>query len=329
MLVVHCDGSLDDRQVRDLPLLLAGGDLLVLNDTRVIAAQLQGERRRGDNTIPVSATLIEHIGGRQWWVLCKPGRRVRKGDRLVFVANDGTEGLRAHVLDKEESGRIRVDLGIDPGALDPVLSAIGRAPLPPYIAARRLADTRDDTDYQTVFAASAGAVAAPTAGLHFTPDLLGTITERGVDIAKVTLHVGPGTFLPVKVSDTRNHTMHAEKGLVTAEMARRLNRVRAAGGRILAVGTTTLRLLESAVDERGEFRAFSGSTDIFITPGYPIRSADMLLTNFHLPRSTLFMLVSAFSGLANMKEAYAHAICEGYRFYSYGDACLLMRNKAQ
>ncbi len=321
------NSGLADRTIADLPGLLRPGDVLVLNDTSVIAAQLTGERRRGDASVGVSATLIEHIEAGQWWALCKPGRRVRAGDRLLFPVPDGaTDGLAAQALDKAEDGRIRIDFGIGRDRLDPILAQIGKPPLPPYIASRRAADDSDRTDYQTMFARHEGAVAAPTARLHFTKSLMAALNARGIGTACLTLHVGPGTFLPVKVTDTKEHIMHAETGVIDAATADRLNAARAAGGRIVAVGTTSLRLLESAADASGTIRPFAGATDIFITPGYRFRAVDVLMTNFHLPKSTLFMLVSAFSGLEVMQAAYAHAIAAGYRFYSYGDACLLMKH---
>ncbi|MHA1189203.1 MAG: tRNA preQ1(34) S-adenosylmethionine ribosyltransferase-isomerase QueA [Alphaproteobacteria bacterium] len=325
------NSGLVDRTIADLPGLLRPGDVLVLNDTSVIAAQLTGERRRdeaaGFMAVPVSVTLIEHIEAGQWWAFCKPGRRLRAGDRLLFPdPRRNTEGLTAQVLDKAQDGRVRLDFAIGRDRLDPILAQIGKPPLPPYIASRRAADDSDRTDYQTMFARHEGAVAAPTAGLHFTQSLMAALTARGIGTACLTLHVGPGTFLPVKVSDTKEHIMHAETGVIDAATADRLNAVRAAGGRIVAVGTTSLRLLESAADADGRIKPFAGETDIFITPGYRFRAVDVLMTNFHLPKSTLFMLVSAFSGLEVMQAAYAHAIATGYRFYSYGDACLLMKH---
>ena len=227
------------------------------------------------------------------------------------------------MVEKVDDGRVRLDFDISGAAFDQTLAQIGAPPLPPYIAARRAADARDVADYQTLYAARDGAVAAPTAGLHFTGRLFDALDEKGIDREFVTLHVSAGTFLPVKADDTANHVMHAESGEITADVADRLNAARRAGGRLVAVGTTSLRLLESATDAHGRIQPFSGATDIFITPGYRFRAVDMLMTNFHLPRSTLFMLVSAFSGLATMKRAYAHAVAEKYRFYSYGDACLL------
>ncbi len=326
LLVVRPGARLEDRVVRDLPALLRPGDVLVFNDTKVIHAQLHGVRSRGDAKLNVGVTLLERIDELSWWTLARPGRRLKVGDHIRF----GHEGrvcllgtLEAKVEEKAADGRVRLSFGFHGAYLDEAVATLGDAPLPPYIASRRAPDERDIADYQTVYAAHEGAVAAPTAGLHFTEALLRRLEEAGVTRALVTLHVGPGTFLPVKAEDTRDHRMHAEHGSIDAGVAERLNQARAAGGRIVAVGTTSLRLLESAADEAGCIRAFDGATDIFITPGYRFRAVDLLLTNFHLPRSTLFMLVGAFSGLDTMRAAYAHAIAEGYRFYSYGDACLL------
>ena len=315
--------ELEDRMVRDLPTLLAPGDALVLNDTRVVPAQLAGERRR-DGTAAVSATLTTRLAPDRWRAFVKPGKRLKAGDRIRFVRAGRDGALDATVVEK--AGREAV-LAFDAAgpALDAALAQVADMPLPPYIAGRRPADESDREDYQTVYARRDGAVAAPTAGLHFTDRLFAALDARGVSRHLVTLHVGPGTFLPVKAEDTEAHRMHAEWGEVSAGVAAALNDVRAAGGRIVAVGTTSLRLLETAVNGQGVFRSFAGETDIFIKPGRPIHSADLLMTNFHLPRSTLFMLVCAFSGLDVMKRAYAHAVAAHYRFYSYGDACLLHR----
>jgi len=325
LLVVRPDVGLEHRQVRDLPDLLRAGDVLVFNDTKVIPGQLSGMRQRAPS-VAVGVTLLERIDGSSWWAFAKPGRRLQPGDRIRFghesrVCLLGT--LEATVEEKPEDGRVRLAFGFHGAYLDEAIRALGDAPLPPYIASRRAPDERDRADYQTHFAREDGAVAAPTAGLHFTPELLERLTATEVGQEFVTLHVGSGTFLPIKVADARDHRMHAERGTVAPETAEGLNAARAAGGRIVAVGTTSLRLLESAADEKGEIHPFDGATDIFITPGYHFRAVDMLMTNFHLPRSTLFMLVAAFSGLSTMKAAYAHAIENGYRFYSYGDACLL------
>ena len=326
LLVVRPGPALEDRRVADLPELLRPGDVLVFNDTKVLPVQLAGTRARADSAIPVSATLLERIDEARWWAFAKPGRRLKQGDRIRF----GHEGricllgtLEAEVEAKEEDGRVRLAFSLHGPYLDEAIRLLGDPPLPPYIAARRAADERDRVDYQTVYAAEEGAVAAPTAGLHFTPELLDRLATAGIRREFLTLHVGPGTFLPVKVEDTADHRMHAEHGVIGAAAAERLNMARAAGGRIVAVGTTSLRLLESAADPDGRIRAFSGATDIFITPGYSFRAVDLLMTNFHLPRSTLFMLVAAFSGLQTMRAAYAHAVAAGYRFYSYGDASLL------
>ena len=325
LLVVRPGAALEDRRVADLPSLLESRDVLVFNDTKVIPAQLTGRRERAP-AIEISATLLERIGDASWWAFAKPGRRLRPGDRIHFghagrVCLLGT--LEAKVEEKLDDGRVRLAFGFHGAYLDEAIAALGDAPLPPYIASRRAPDERDRTDYQTVYAAHDGAVAAPTAGLHFTPDLLEQLQAHGIGSEFLTLHVGAGTFLPVKAADISAHRMHAERGLLDAATAERLNEVRARGGRIVAVGTTSLRLLESAANENGVLRPFAGTTDIFITPGYRFRAVDLLMTNFHLPRSTLFMLVAAFSGLATMKAAYAHAVAAGYRFYSYGDACLL------
>lgn len=328
MLVVQPDGVLRDRLIFDLPDWLEPGDQLVVNDTRVIAAQLRG-RRIGRETEPkIEATLIERLDGSRWQALVKPARKLVQGDRIRF-GNEGKVCLLGHldaeVEHKGEEGEVTLSFSFHGPALDQAISDLGSPPLPPYIASKRPPDARDVADYQTMFAQAEGAVAAPTAGLHFTPALEAALLDRGIDVHRVTLHVGAGTFLPVKTDDTEGHRMHAEWGRVSAATAAKLNEARAAGGRIVAVGTTSLRLLESAAAENGTIEPFEGETSIFITPGYRFRAVDILLTNFHLPRSTLFMLVSAFSGLDTMKHAYAHAVAAGYRFYSYGDACLLFR----
>lgn len=330
MLVVRpatgCE--LEDRRVCDLPDLLRPGDALVVNDSKVIPARLCGRRiGRGPETA-IEATLHERIDGARWKAFVKPARRLSPGDVVRF----GEEGqvcflgqLDATVESKGEGGEITLAFAFHGPVLDEAIDERGTMPLPPYIAARRPPDARDRSDYQTMFARMEGSVAAPTAGLHFTPGLLAWLRERGICVQTVTLHVGAGTFLPVKVEDTSTHRMHAEQGSVSTETATALNRVRRDGGRIVAVGSTSLRLVESATGEDGTTRAFSGDTDLFITPGYRFRAVDMMMTNFHLPRSTLFMLVAAFAGLEVMHRAYAHAIVAGYRFYSYGDACLLFR----
>ncbi len=326
LLVVRPGVPLEDRVVRDLPQLLRRGDVLVLNDTKVIPGQLQGLRTREGIASPVAVTLAERIDESSWWAFAKPGRRLKAGDRIRF----GHEGrvcllgtLEASVEAKDEDGRVLLAFGFHGAYLDEAIATLGDPPLPPYIAVRRAADERDRADYQTIYAAHDGAVAAPTAGLHFTPELFAKLDAAGIAREFVTLHVGPGTFLPVKAEDISAHRMHGERGSVDAATAGRLNRARAKGGRIVAVGTTSLRLLESSVAEDGTIRPFDGATDIFITPGHRFRAVDLLMTNFHLPRSTLFMLVAAFSGLDTMQRAYSHAIEAGYRFYSYGDACLL------
>jgi len=306
--------NLRDFIVRDLPALLRPGDLLVFNDTRVIPARLFG--RRG--AAGVEVTLHKAVAADRWRAFARPARKLRAGDVIAFPG-----GLSATVAAKGEGGETELVFDRGGAALMAALAAVGRMPLPPYIKRPDGADERDHADYQTIFAAKDGAVAAPTAGLHFTPALLAALEARGVARAAVTLHVGAGTFLPVKADDTGDHVMHAEVGHIDAAAATACARTRAAGGRIVAVGTTSLRLLETAADDSGSIRPFSGDTNLFITPGYRFKAIDLLLTNFHLPRSTLFMLVSAFAGLDRMKAAYAHAKQAGYRFYSYGDCCLL------
>ncbi|MEM8573600.1 MAG: tRNA preQ1(34) S-adenosylmethionine ribosyltransferase-isomerase QueA [Pseudomonadota bacterium] len=313
-----------DKVMADLPLLLEPGDALVFNDTRVIPAALHGVRTRGDATAQVSATLIERLDENRWRALAKPGKRLEQGDRIQFGGEDGKNVvLDATVQDKGTDGEVTLAFDLSGQALHDAIDADGLMPLPPYIASRRAPDDQDRTDYQTAFAREEGAVAAPTAGLHFTPKLMQTLEELGIATYFVTLHVGAGTFLPVRAEDTDDHQMHTEYGEVSTETAFALNAVKSRGNKVVAVGTTSLRLMESASDEFGTLKPFRGDTDIFITPGYRFRFVDRLLTNFHLPRSTLFMLVSAFSGLEMMKQAYDHAISQGYRFYSYGDACLL------
>jgi len=313
-LLVVQDGELQDRVIRDLPGFLRPGDALVFNDTRVIPAQLEG--RRGEAKI--GATLHKREGPRRWRAFVRNARRLRDGDSIDFGS-----GVTAIATDRGEDGSLALDFaGDEPVEL--LLERAGRMPLPPYIAAKRPTDARDADDYQTMFAAEPGAVAAPTAALHFTPDLIAALDAAGIGHETLTLHVGAGTFLPVKADDTDDHRMHAEWGRIDAATADRLNAVRARGGRVIAVGTTSLRLIESASGEDQVIRPFEGDTAIFITPGYTFRGIDGLLTNFHLPKSTLFMLVSALMGRERMQAAYAHAIAEGYRFYSYGDASLLL-----
>jgi S-adenosylmethionine:tRNA ribosyltransferase-isomerase len=329
MLVVEPGGALKDLAVRDLPDQLRRGDVLVLNDTKVIPARLKGVRRRDDSVVAVEATLHRRLSPHSWTAFMKPGKRLAEGDRVQFgEAHDRAcflGELNATVKAKGEGGEVTLGFDLSGPDLDAAIAERGAMPLPPYIAARRAEDERDLTDYQTVYAAEDGSVAAPTAGLHFTPQLFERLAAAGVETAFVTLHVGAGTFLPVKTEDVAQHRMHPEWGEVDAATAERLNAARAAGGRIVCVGTTSLRLLESAAGEDGRLRPFAGETAIFITPGYRFRAADGLMTNFHLPRSTLFMLVAAFAGLPAMRAAYAHAIAAGYRFYSYGDASLLWR----
>jgi S-adenosylmethionine:tRNA ribosyltransferase-isomerase len=329
LLVVRPGGApeLDDRGIADLPNLLHPGDCLVVNDSKVIAARLKGRRiGRGTSEPSIEATLHKRIDGSRWLAFILGAKKVQVGDTLRF----GAEGrvcflgeLDAQVSQKDEEGEVTLSFSFNGPVLDQAIAERGDMPLPPYIASRRAPDEQDRADYQTIFAHDEGSVAAPTAGLHFTDTMLARLQERGVALHKVTLHVGAGTFLPVKTEDTAGHKMHSEFGTISAEVADALNAARTKGGRIVAVGSTALRLLESAAGEDGRLRAFAGETAIFITPGYTFRAVDLMLTNFHLPRSTLFMLVSAFSGLDVMKRAYAHAIAAGYRFYSYGDACLL------
>ena len=323
LLVVHGDGRLEDRTVRDLPEYLRAGDALVLNETRVIPAALKGVRpaRSADgHDVSVDANLVEPLSDDTWRALARPGKRLKPGDTITFAG-----GLSAKIANKTEAGEVDLVFPLRGDALTAALDAHGAMPLPPYIARRRAADRRDRTDYQTVFAGDeAGSVAAPTAGLHFTPGLLGKVEASGVRRETVTLHVGLGTFAPIKDDQLERHTLHEEWRRLDAETASALNGVRGAGGRIVPVGTTALRTLESCCDGVGQFAAATGPTDIFLKPGDQIRSADMLMTNFHLPKSTLFMLVCAFMGIEIMQTAYAHAVASGYRFYSYGDACLLI-----
>jgi len=318
-------GALDDRTVSDLPGLLRPGDALVFNDTKVIPARLWGIRKRGENAVKVEVMLHKRTAGDQWLAFARPGKRLAVGDRIAFGETETAcllSGLVAQVLEKHEGGEILLGFDFHGPVLDEAIARFGEMPLPPYIASARPAEAQDKADYQTIYAREEGAVAAPTAGLHFTPDLFAKLDAMGVSRHFVTLHVGAGTFLPVKVDSLDEHRMHAEWGTVSAATAAALNETRKRGGRVVAVGTTSLRLLESAADETG-IHAFSGDTAIFIRPGYRFRAVDLLWTNFHLPKSTLFMLVSAFAGHATMRAAYAHAIAAGYRFYSYGDASLL------
>ena len=313
ILVVR-GNDMSDRQVLDLPGLLEPGDVLVFNDTKVIPAQLEGTRGEAS----VGATLHKREGPRDWRAFLRNAKRVREGDVIDFGF-----GVSAVATDKNGDGSVLLHfVGDDPVEL--LLERAGRMPLPPYIASRRAVDEADRADYQTMFAREEGAVAAPTAALHFTERLIDALDARGVGRETLTLHVGAGTFLPVKSERIEDHRMHAEWGRIDAPAAERLNVVRRSGGRLIAVGTTSLRLIESAADEDGTIHPFEGDTAIFITPGYRFKAVDGLITNFHLPRSTLFMLVSALMGLDVMKSAYAHAVAQGYRFYSYGDASLLL-----
>jgi S-adenosylmethionine:tRNA ribosyltransferase-isomerase len=331
LLVVRPGRELGDRAVGNLPSLLDPGDVLVFNDTKVIPAQLKGVRRRGEATAQIDATLHMRVADDRWLAFVRPGKRVAVGDRIQF-GHDGEAcflgALDATVVEKGEGGEALLAFDISGAFLDEALHAVGHIPLPPYIASKRPDDERDRSDYQTIFARDEGAVAAPTAGLHFTPELFAGLDVRRIERRFVTLHVGAGTFLPVKADDTDDHKMHAEVGHVSAETAEAVNLARKRGNRVVAVGTTSLRLLESAAQDDGTLGAWSAPTSIFITPGYRFKAVDALMTNFHLPRSTLFMLVSAFSGLETMRAAYAHAIENGYRFYSYGDASLLFRSAA-
>jgi len=332
LLVVRPGGVFEDRAVRDLPELLRPGDAVVVNDTRVFPASLHGRRiGRGEHEPAISATLIRRLDGSRWRALVKPAKRLAVGDtvrfgdegRVCFLGQlDGTVESKG---EGEAGGEVTLAFSFHGAVLDQALAERGDMPLPPYIAGRREVDDRDRSDYQTMFAHEQGSVAAPTAGLHFTEPMVEGLRARGIALHRVTLHVGAGTFLPVKAADTADHKMHAEWGCVSAETAGALNAVRRAGSRIVAVGSTSLRLIESAAAEDGMLSGFSGATALFITPGYRFRAVDVMLTNFHLPRSTLFMLVAAFCGLDVMQKAYAHAIETGYRFYSYGDACLLFR----
>jgi S-adenosylmethionine:tRNA ribosyltransferase-isomerase len=323
LLVVGADGALSDRIVRELPALLAPGDLLVFNDTRVIPARLIGRRRRGAGSARVEVTLHKELDPERWAAFARSARRLAAGDRIDFGADFG-----ATVEGRGGEGEVTLRFSRGGPALMAALASHGEMPLPPYIVAKRPVDARDRSDYQTMFAERDGAVAAPTAGLHFTPALVEALERRGVRRTAVTLHVGAGTFLPVKTDDTEQHRMHAEWGEIGEQAAAAISATRAAGGRVVAVGSTALRLMESAADAGGHVAPFRGDTRLFITPGHRFKAVDVLLTNFHLPRSTLFMLVAAFIGLDRARAAYAYAIAAGYRFYSYGDACLLFRSAA-
>ena len=318
MLLVPSSGSMADKNVSDLPQCLRAGDVLVFNDTRVIPAQLDGRRVSATGEAKIGATLHKRIDLRRWQAFIRNAKRLREGDKIEFGG-----GVTAMAEQRHTDGSFTLAFdGDEP--VEVLLERAGRMPLPPYIAGKRPTDEQDKSDYQTIFAKQGGAVAAPTAALHFTPQLLAALGEAGIIRETLTLHVGAGTFLPVKADDTDDHQMHAEWGQIEPEVADRLNFARAAGGRIISVGTTSLRLLESAANEEGVIQPFSGDTSIFITPGYRFRAIDGLMTNFHLPKSTLFMLVSALMGTGRMHQAYAHAIEQEYRFYSYGDSSLLL-----
>ncbi len=323
MLVVHPTQSVpfSDCGVLDLPGLLQPGDALVFNDTKVIPAQLEGRRIRDGITARIGATLHLRAGNDRWRAFVRPAKKLQAGDFVEFEG--GSRSLPARVAEKTDNGEVLLVFDLSGAELDEAIASVGHIPLPPYIAQKRSEDALDRDDYQTIFAEKEGAVAAPTAGLHFTPRLLDALSARGVESHRVTLHVGAGTFLPVKAEDTVHHKMHAEWGEVSEATADSLRAVRERGNKVVSVGTTSLRILESAAQASGRLAAFSGETSIFITPGYRFRAIDALMTNFHLPRSTLFMLVSAFCGLETMKAAYMHAIAQHYRFYSYGDASLL------
>jgi len=332
LLVTPGNGNLlSDHIVRDLPGLLNKGDILVCNDTKVIPARLRGRRiGRGTTTPAIEITLHQNLSPSSWKAFAKPGRKLKVGDNINFSLSGDVcmaDNLNASVVEKGEGGEIELAFDLSGPYLETAIATHGEMPLPPYIASKRPCDERDLSDYQTMYAQHDGAVAAPTAGLHFTAQLMADLDNKGVSFEYLTLHVGAGTFLPVKADDTDDHKMHSENGILSPELADRLNEAKQQGRRIIAVGTTALRLLESAVDKNGNLQAFSGSTDIFITPGYKFGFIDALMTNFHLPRSTLFMLVQAFSGEENMRKAYSHAIENQYRFYSYGDSSLLFPKK--
>ncbi|MGQ0742207.1 MAG: tRNA preQ1(34) S-adenosylmethionine ribosyltransferase-isomerase QueA [Alphaproteobacteria bacterium] len=324
MLVVRGNGGREHRLVRDLPDLLCAGDALVVNDTKVIPARFQAHRGARDGMgagASIEVTLHKRIAPGRFLAFARPAKRLKEGD-LVRLS----EGFAAKV-ERRSEGEIELSFSVSGHALDAAIARHGKMPLPPYIASRRTPDSRDTDDYQTIYAEKPGSVAAPTAGLHFTDALLARLREKGFGVHDVTLSVGAGTFLPVTADDTDLHKMHAEWASLTESTADALNAVRGRGGNVVAVGTTALRTLESAADEGGRLHPFNGETDLFITPGYPFKAVDVLLTNFHLPRSTLFILVCAFSGIDTMKAAYADAASQGYRFYSYGDACLLFRRR--
>jgi S-adenosylmethionine:tRNA ribosyltransferase-isomerase len=325
LLVVRPGEPPEDRHVGDLLEILRAGDVLVVNDTKVLPAELRGTRVRGEARASVSFNLHKRVDAKTWRAFARPAKRLHVLDRLE-LGDDGS--LLATVAGKGDTGEVTLEFDLGGAVLDEAIKSHGAMPLPPYIEAKRGAEERDKTDYQTVYATVDGAVAAPTAGLHFTEALLQKLSDKGVGIERVTLHVGAGTFLPMKADDTDDHVMHAEWGELTEAVVHRLVAAKAEGGRVVAVGTTSMRLLETAARATGELRPFIGDTSIFITPGFRFRAVDALMTNFHLPKSTLFMLVSAFAGLETMQAAYAHAIGSGYRFYSYGDSSLLFRREA-
>lgn len=321
LLIVRADGQIEHAQVRDLPSFLNSGDALVLNDTKVFPARLRGVRTGRNDTEPkIEIMLHRRLTPDSFLAFARPARKLEPGDTV----NLG-QTLEAAIVARSEGGEVEIRFALSGVELDTAIAAQGEMPLPPYIAGKRKVDAQDTSDYQTIYAAHEGSVAAPTAGLHFTPELFAHLAQKGIDQEYVTLHVGAGTFLPVMADNTDEHKMHPEFATLSVHTATHLNRVRKEGGRVCAVGTTSLRTLESAATPDDVIHPFAGETDIFITPGYHFRAVDVLLTNFHLPRSTLFMLVSAFCGLDVMKRAYAEAIDKGYRFYSYGDACLLFR----
>ena len=324
LMVVRPGAALEHATVRDLPQFLKAGDVLVVNDTKVIPARLEARRATRDTGpgAKIELTLIGPPDGKTIRAFARPAKRVKQGDRVHI--GPALEGM----VVARKGGEVEIAFDADGPALDAALAAAGEMPLPPYIASRRKPDARDRDDYQTIFAARAGSVAAPTAGLHFTPGLFAGLDARGLGRTSVTLHVGPGTFLPVTATDTSGHVMHPEWATLSPAAASALNEARRAGGRVVAVGSTATRTLERATDGNGIVHPFTGEIDLFITPGYRFKCVDIMLTNFHLPRSTLFMLVAALAGLETMKSAYSEAIARGYRFYSYGDACLLFRNNA-
>ena len=324
LLLVRPGEALEDRHIPDLLEILQPGDVLVVNDTRVLPAELRGTRVRGEARAGVSFNLHKRVDAYTWRTFARPAKKLALLDELE-LGNGQADALKARVAGKGDTGEVTLEFELGGAELDEAIKSHGAMPLPPYIGAKRGVEERDKVDYQTVYAAEDGAVAAPTAGLHFTEKLLQQLTERGVSMERVTLHVGAGTFLPMKVDDTEDHVMHSEWGEIDQATVERINAKRAAGGRVVAVGTTSLRLLETASRATKTLQPFVGDTDIFITPGFRFRTVDVLMTNFHLPKSTLFMLVSAFAGLDTMKGAYAHAIADGYRFYSYGDSSLLFR----